>query len=143
MGLAEGSRAQLPPPHVRCASCDNAQAHTPRTSHRHLSPSAAATTTSPLSTQFTAHGTREGESWLVASGGPLGSPNPRPTTQADTHGAKRHAATAATATDAAVSVGTDERLVGMRTAMAAAEGGKGLDAYIVPTDDPHQSEYVV
>jgi hypothetical protein len=69
--------------------------------------------------------------------------------QADTHAAKRHAAStaAAAAADAAVTSEAaaasdgDARLVGMRKAMAAAAGGKGLDAYIVPTDDPHQSEY--
>ncbi|KAL6764493.1 peptidase M24, structural domain-containing protein [Haematococcus lacustris] len=33
------------------------------------------------------------------------------------------------------------RLAALREAMAAANGGKGVHAYIVPTEDPHMSEY--
>jgi len=34
-----------------------------------------------------------------------------------------------------------DRLAALRTAMAAADGGRGVHAYIVPTEDPHMSEY--
>jgi len=31
----------------------------------------------------------------------------------------------------------DPKLVALRQAMAAADGGKGVDVYVVPTEDPH------
>ena len=31
----------------------------------------------------------------------------------------------------------DSRLVALRQAMAAADGGAGVDAYIIPSEDPH------
>ncbi len=31
----------------------------------------------------------------------------------------------------------DPKLVALRQQMAAAEGGKGVDVYIIPTEDPH------
>lgn len=43
---------------------------------------------------------------------------------------------AAMATQAAA-VAVDERLVAIRQAMAAADGGKGVQAFIVPSEDPH------
>ena len=33
------------------------------------------------------------------------------------------------------------KLAGLRAAMAAADGGRGVSAYLVPTEDPHMSEY--
>lgn len=43
---------------------------------------------------------------------------------------------------AAPSNGTvDPRLVRLREAMGKADGGKGVSAYIIPTEDPHMSEY--
>ncbi|KAG2426136.1 hypothetical protein HYH02_014851 [Chlamydomonas schloesseri] len=33
------------------------------------------------------------------------------------------------------------KLAGLRAAMAAADGGRGVAAYLVPTEDPHMSEY--
>jgi len=35
----------------------------------------------------------------------------------------------------------DAKLAALRAAMAAADGGRGVAAYIVPTEDPHMSEY--
>jgi Xaa-Pro aminopeptidase len=35
----------------------------------------------------------------------------------------------------------DPRLVRLREAMSKVDGGKGVTAYIVPTEDPHMSEY--
>jgi Xaa-Pro aminopeptidase len=35
----------------------------------------------------------------------------------------------------------DPRLVRLREAMGKADGGKGVSAYIIPTEDPHMSEY--
>lgn len=35
----------------------------------------------------------------------------------------------------------DARLVRLREAMGKADGGKGVSAYIIPTEDPHMSEY--
>jgi len=35
----------------------------------------------------------------------------------------------------------DPKLAALRAAMAAADGGRGVAAYIVPTEDPHMSEY--
>ena len=32
---------------------------------------------------------------------------------------------------------TDPKLVALRQAMAGADGGKGVDVYVVPTEDPH------
>lgn len=34
-----------------------------------------------------------------------------------------------------------EQLASLRAAMAKANGGKGVHAYIIPSDDPHMSEY--
>uniref|UniRef100_A0A383V906 Uncharacterized protein n=1 Tax=Tetradesmus obliquus TaxID=3088 RepID=A0A383V906_TETOB len=42
---------------------------------------------------------------------------------------------------AAAAAAVDPRLVKLRAAMAAADGGQGVAAYIVPTEDPHMSEY--
>lgn len=42
---------------------------------------------------------------------------------------------------AATTAIVDPRLVRLRAAMAAADGGKGVSAYLVPTEDPHMSEY--
>lgn len=39
------------------------------------------------------------------------------------------------------STAADPRLAKMREAMAQADGGRGIAAYIVPTEDPHMSEY--
>lgn len=52
-----------------------------------------------------------------------------------------NAATAAA--DGAPSNGStaDPRLVKLREAMSKADGGKGVTAYIIPTEDPHMSEY--
>jgi Xaa-Pro aminopeptidase len=36
---------------------------------------------------------------------------------------------------------SDPKLAALRAAMAAADGGRGVAAYIVPTEDPHMSEY--
>jgi len=49
------------------------------------------------------------------------------------------AAAAADASNGGSSV--DPRLVRLRAAMARADGGKGVSAYIIPTEDPHMSEY--
>jgi hypothetical protein len=38
---------------------------------------------------------------------------------------------------AADGAGGDARLAGLRAEMAKAAGGKGVDAYIVPSEDPH------
>ncbi|KIY93943.1 X-Pro aminopeptidase, partial [Monoraphidium neglectum] len=35
----------------------------------------------------------------------------------------------------------DDRVARLREAMARADGGKGVQAYIVPSEDPHMSEY--
>eukprot|EP00271_Cylindrocystis_brebissonii_P013010 TRINITY_DN32551_c0_g1_i1.p1 TRINITY_DN32551_c0_g1~~TRINITY_DN32551_c0_g1_i1.p1 ORF type:complete len:748 (-),score=129.37 TRINITY_DN32551_c0_g1_i1:498-2741(-) len=35
----------------------------------------------------------------------------------------------------------DERLMKLREEMRKANGGEGVDAYIIPSEDPHQSEY--
>jgi Xaa-Pro aminopeptidase len=35
----------------------------------------------------------------------------------------------------------DSKLVKLRAAMSKADGGKGVTAYIIPTEDPHMSEY--
>jgi hypothetical protein len=53
------------------------------------------------------------------------------------------AAAAAAAAAAAPSNGSgvDPRLVRLREAMSKVDGGKGVTAYIVPTEDPHMSEY--
>ena len=32
---------------------------------------------------------------------------------------------------------TDPKLVALRQQMAAADGGKGVDVYVIPTEDPH------
>jgi hypothetical protein len=48
-------------------------------------------------------------------------------------GAKRALTTVA-------SGGGDVRLAAVREQMAAAHNGKGVDAFIVPSDDPHGSE---
>lgn len=37
--------------------------------------------------------------------------------------------------------GDDPKLAALRKLMAEADGGSGVDAYIVPTEDPHMSEY--
>lgn len=37
--------------------------------------------------------------------------------------------------------GGDPRLVALRKLMASADGGRGVAAYIIPTEDPHMSEY--
>lgn len=37
--------------------------------------------------------------------------------------------------------GGDPRLARLRAAMSRADGGKGVTAYIIPTEDPHMSEY--
>lgn len=37
--------------------------------------------------------------------------------------------------------GGDPKLAKLRELMAKADGGKGVAAYIVPTEDPHMSEY--
>ena len=42
---------------------------------------------------------------------------------------------------AAQAAPVDERLAAVRRAMAAVDGGKGVHAFIVPTEDPHMSEY--
>lgn len=42
---------------------------------------------------------------------------------------------------AAAAAGGDPRLAQTRQQLAAADGGKGVAAFIVPTDDPHMSEY--
>lgn len=50
----------------------------------------------------------------------------------------RAAATEATmATEA--SVGGDAKLAALRELMRKADGGKGVDAYIIPTEDPHMA----
>lgn len=36
---------------------------------------------------------------------------------------------------------TDPKLVRIRAAMARADGGRGIQAFIVPSEDPHMSEY--
>eukprot|EP00195_Chlamydomonas_chlamydogama_P009509 CAMPEP_0202892282 /NCGR_PEP_ID=MMETSP1392-20130828/2027_1 /ASSEMBLY_ACC=CAM_ASM_000868 /TAXON_ID=225041 /ORGANISM="Chlamydomonas chlamydogama, Strain SAG 11-48b" /LENGTH=683 /DNA_ID=CAMNT_0049576179 /DNA_START=304 /DNA_END=2355 /DNA_ORIENTATION=- len=43
---------------------------------------------------------------------------------------------------AAVPPVPDERLSALRAAMSHADGGQGVHAYIVPTEDPHMSEYI-
>lgn len=46
----------------------------------------------------------------------------------------------ATVTNGAVSApveAVDERLQKLRKEMASADGGRGVDAYIIPTEDPH------
>lgn len=47
------------------------------------------------------------------------------------------AETAGTATNGA----DDPKLAALRKLMAEADGGRGVDAYIIPTEDPHMSEY--
>uniref|UniRef100_A0A7R9VKA2 Xaa-Pro aminopeptidase P n=1 Tax=Chlamydomonas euryale TaxID=1486919 RepID=A0A7R9VKA2_9CHLO len=37
--------------------------------------------------------------------------------------------------------GPDERLASLRKAMAGADGGEGVHAFLIPTEDPHMSEY--
>lgn len=49
-------------------------------------------------------------------------------------------ATAAPEAPAAVTA-IDENLNKLRELMLKADGGKGVHAYIVPTEDPHMSEY--
>ena len=44
-------------------------------------------------------------------------------------------ATASRATNGAAV--TDKKLVELRKSLASAEGGAGVDAYIIPTEDPH------
>jgi Xaa-Pro aminopeptidase len=39
------------------------------------------------------------------------------------------------------SAATDPKLTALREAMSAANGGQGVHAYIVPSEDPHMSEY--
>ncbi|PSC69930.1 putative Xaa-Pro aminopeptidase P [Micractinium conductrix] len=41
----------------------------------------------------------------------------------------------------AAPAGGDEKLARMRAAMAQADGGRGVHAFIVPSEDPHMSEY--
>jgi hypothetical protein len=55
-------------------------------------------------------------------------------------GSTRRVCTVSMASNGAVSQG-DERLSKLREQMAKADGGKGVAAYIVPTEDPHMSEY--
>ena len=45
------------------------------------------------------------------------------------------------ASNGASANGGDPRLAKLRELMAKADGGKGVAAYIVPTEDPHMSEY--
>jgi len=59
----------------------------------------------------------------------------RTLSKVDSRVAKRALVTAAES-------GGDERLAAFREKMAAAQNGKGVDAYIIPSDDPHGSEYV-
>lgn len=64
--------------------------------------------------------------------------SPRPTTAAS--GAPRIAAMSAVAPAAAAPAapaGGDEKLARMRAAMAQADGGRGVHAFIVPSEDPH------
>lgn len=70
----------------------------------------------------------------TAAGAPL---RPSCSTMASTNG--NTAAAAADASNGGSSV--DPRLVRLRAAMARADGGKGVSAYIIPTEDPHMSEY--
>lgn len=52
-----------------------------------------------------------------------------------------NAATAAAAAAPSNGSTADPRLVKLREAMSKADGGKGVSAYIIPTEDPHMSEY--
>jgi Xaa-Pro aminopeptidase len=45
------------------------------------------------------------------------------------------------ASNGAAAAAADPRLARLREAMVKADGGKGVAAYIVPTEDPHMSEY--
>ncbi|KAI8470117.1 MAG: hypothetical protein J3K34DRAFT_459008 [Monoraphidium minutum] len=56
--------------------------------------------------------------------------------------ARAMATTAAAAGNGASNGGAgDTRVARLREAMAAADGGKGVQAYIIPSEDPHMSEY--
>ncbi|GLC69902.1 hypothetical protein PLESTF_000893800 [Pleodorina starrii] len=50
-------------------------------------------------------------------------------------------ATMSTPAAAATPAAADPKLSALRAAMAAADGGRGVSAYLVPTEDPHMSEY--
>lgn len=60
-------------------------------------------------------------------------------TMASTNGNAATAAKAGPSNGSGAAV--DPRLVRLRAAMSSAAGGKGVAAYIVPTEDPHMSEY--
>jgi Xaa-Pro aminopeptidase len=47
----------------------------------------------------------------------------------------------ATDTPATTTTATDPKIIKLRELLAAAEAGKGVDALIVPSEDPHMSEY--
>ncbi|KAI7835935.1 hypothetical protein COHA_010169 [Chlorella ohadii] len=51
------------------------------------------------------------------------------------------AAGAAAPAAAAPKAPADPKVASMRAAMAAADGGRGVQAFIVPSEDPHMSEY--
>jgi hypothetical protein len=55
----------------------------------------------------------------------------------DAAAAAAPAAADADAPPAAASAGGDSRLAALRAAMAAADGGRGVDAFIIPTEDSH------
>eukprot|EP00879_Flechtneria_rotunda_P015989 GHRR01016722.1.p1 GENE.GHRR01016722.1~~GHRR01016722.1.p1 ORF type:complete len:698 (+),score=235.84 GHRR01016722.1:303-2396(+) len=56
-------------------------------------------------------------------------------------GLRRIAAMSQKDTNGAAAAAADPRLTKLRELMAKADGGKGVAAYIVPTEDPHMSEY--
>ncbi|KAK3251958.1 hypothetical protein CYMTET_38725, partial [Cymbomonas tetramitiformis] len=57
-------------------------------------------------------------------------------------GKTTQAVTASATNESAGAASGDVRLAALRAEMAKCNDGKGVDAYIIPSDDPHQSEYV-
>lgn len=57
--------------------------------------------------------------------------------QAGMASAAAGAAGAAAPTAAAPKAPSDAKVAAMRAAMAAADGGRGVQAFIVPSEDPH------
>lgn len=60
---------------------------------------------------------------------------------ADASARAQEAASIGGATATIATMPRDERLAALRAEMAAAAGGAGVQAYIIPSEDPHMSEY--
>ena len=57
------------------------------------------------------------------------------------HATSRHRRTLTAMAGANGSAATDPKLTALREAMSAANGGQGVHAYIVPSEDPHMVRY--